>query len=54
MGRLSYSGQLAKDFLQFAKQNKVYWIVPLLAVLALAALLVIAGQTATPFIYTLF
>ena len=54
MGRLSHTGQLIKDFAQFAQQNKVYWIVPLLAVLALAALLVVAGQTATPFVYTLF
>lgn len=54
MGRLSHSGRLLMEFVQFARQNKVYWIVPLLAVLALSALLLLTAQTATPFVYTLF
>ena len=54
MGKLGYSGKLLKEFIDFAKENKAYWIVPLVIILALMALLVVAGQGAAPFIYTLF
>jgi len=39
---------------RFARQHRVWWLVPLLALLALTALLLAAGQTASPFVYTLF
>ncbi|HKV09139.1 MAG TPA: DUF5989 family protein [Thermoanaerobaculia bacterium] len=39
---------------QFARQNKVYWIVPFVLILALVILLVVTSQGAAPFIYTLF
>jgi hypothetical protein len=46
---------LASEFWQFMKQNKVYWMAPILLVLLLLALLVVFGGTAAaPFIYTLF
>jgi hypothetical protein len=54
MRYLGYAGKLLKEFFLFARQNKVYWIVPLILVLALLALLIIAGQSSAPFIYTLF
>lgn len=54
MGKLSYSAKLLRELLAFAKANKVYWIVPLVMVLALAAIVVLFGQGAAPFIYTLF
>ena len=54
MGRISYVGRLLKEFLLFARENKAYWIVPLVLVLLLLIVLVVAGQTATPFMYTLF
>ncbi len=54
MGKLTYSTKLFREFIDFAKANKVYWIVPLLLVLALAALIAVAGQGSAPFIYTLF
>ena len=54
MGKLRYAGQLVREFILFARQNKVYWIVPLVLVLALMALLILAGQSSAPFIYTLF
>lgn len=54
MGKLKHSGKLFGEFVAFAKENKVYWIVPLILVLALIALLIVAGQGAAPFIYTLF
>lgn len=54
MGKLAYSGKLLAEFVRFAKQNKVYWIVPLVIVLLLAGVLVFASQVSAPFIYTLF
>lgn len=54
MGKLAHSGKLFSEFIKFARQNKIYWIVPLLGVLVLAGLLVVASQSAAPFIYTLF
>ena len=47
-------GKLIGEFLGFAWQNKVWWIVPLILVLFLLALLIFAGETTVPFIYTLF
>jgi hypothetical protein len=54
MGKLSYTGTLIKDLLGFAKQNKAYWIIPMIVVLGITALLVVASQVVAPFIYTLF
>lgn len=54
MGRLRYAGTLLGHLVRFASENKVYWIVPLLLVLALLALVVFTGQASTPFIYTLW
>ncbi len=54
MGKLTYSTKLLRELTAFARANKVYWIVPLVLVLALAALIAVAGQGAAPFIYTLF
>ena len=54
MAKIAYTGKLLREFLGFARARRVYWIVPLVVVLGLAALLVVAGQTAAPMIYTLF
>ena len=54
MGKVGYAGSLMKELWQFARQNKVYWIVPFVLVLGLLVLLVVTSQTAAPFIYTLF
>lgn len=46
---------LAGEFCLFLKENKKYWLVPLLAALLLLSLLVLlGGTTAAPFIYSLF
>ena len=46
---------LMGEFLGMMKQNKKYWLIPLIAILALFGVLVILGSTAAaPFIYTLF
>jgi len=46
---------LVKDFVGFLKQNKKWWLLPLVIVLvALGALAILGGTAAAPFIYTLF
>lgn len=46
---------IVTEYVQFLKERKAYWMVPILIVLLLIALLVILGGTsAAPFIYTLF
>ena len=54
MRRLSYFGSILGEIVQFARQHKVYWIVPLVLVLGLVIVLVVTSQAAAPFIYTLF
>lgn len=54
MGKLAYSARLFSEFIQFAKANKAWWMIPMMMVLALAGLLAFASQTVAPFIYTLF
>lgn len=51
---LLYTRKLLRDLIAFSRENKIWWMTPLIVVLLLAALLVVAGQGATPFIYTLF
>ena len=54
MRKVRYFGSMMGEIVQFAKQNKVYWIVPLVLILALVILLVVTSQAVAPFIYTLF
>lgn len=54
MSKLRYSSTLLKDFLAFAREHKVYWIVPLVIVLGALVLLVVTGQVSAPFIYSIF
>jgi hypothetical protein len=54
MSKLGYSFRLFGEFVRFARENKAYWIVPLILVLGLAAFVVVAGQSAAPLLYTLF
>ncbi len=54
MSKIGYSGKLLREFIGFARENRAYWIVPLVVVLGLTALLVVVGQAAAPMIYTLF
>ena len=43
------------EFLQFALENKKWWMLPIVAVLMmLTMLMMFAGSGAAPFIYTLF
>ena len=54
MAKLGYLGSLLREVWQFARENKVYWIVPFVLVLGLLVLLVVTSQATAPFIYTLF
>jgi len=46
---------LAGEFASFLKQNKKYWMIPLLLALGgLATLILLGGTAIAPFIYTLF
>jgi hypothetical protein len=48
-------GSLAGEFSEFLKQNKKWWLLPILLVFACFAVILVLGATAAaPFIYTLF
>ena len=44
------------EFVQFLRQEKKYWLVPIVVVFVLFGLLIVFSQTSAvaPFIYTLF
>ena len=43
------------EFVAMIKQNKKYWLIPIILILLLIGVLIILGSTAAaPFIYTLF
>ena len=54
MSRAGYSLKLFCQFVQFARETRQYFLIPLIIVLALAALIIVVGQSAAPLIYTLF
>jgi hypothetical protein len=46
---------LAGEFTDFLKENKKWWLAPILiAILGLGVLVLLGGTAAAPFIYTLF
>ncbi len=46
---------IMQEFTLFLKENKAYWMIPIILVLLLLVVLVVAGGgAAAPFIYTLF
>lgn len=54
MRYLRYLFHLFGELFAFAREHKAYWIVPMALLLVLVVLLVVASQSAAPFIYTLF
>jgi len=53
-GQAKNAGVIA-EFLAMLKQNRKYWLVPIVLILLLVGALIILGSTAAaPFIYTLF
>ena len=49
-------GRVLAEFLQFLRQEKQYWLVPIVIVFILFGLLIVFSQSSAvaPFIYTLF
>lgn len=46
---------LVAEFWQFVRENKKWWLIPILTVfLTLGLLIFLSGTAAAPFIYTLF
>ncbi|MCA9060607.1 MAG: hypothetical protein KDA85_18980 [Planctomycetaceae bacterium] len=46
---------LVQEFVYFITENKKWWLIPILVVLAATTLIAVVGSTgAAPFIYTLF
>lgn len=49
------SNNIVHEFFLFLKQNKKFWLIPIvLIMLLLGALVFFSGTAAAPFIYTLF
>jgi hypothetical protein len=51
-----YMFELLKDFVQFLKERKKWWLIPMIIVLALFSLILIIGSSSAlaPYIYSLF
>jgi hypothetical protein len=49
-------GRVLTEFFQFLRQEKKYWLVPIVIVFLLFGLLIVFSQSSAvaPFIYTLF
>ena len=46
---------IVQEFWDFVRENKKFWLIPIIIVLLLLGLLIMLGGTASaPFIYTLF
>jgi hypothetical protein len=54
MRRLKNLFQLLGELWAFAREHKVWWIVPLVLLLLLVSVLIIGVSTISPFIYSLF
>jgi Family of unknown function (DUF5989) len=54
MRKRGYAFKLLGEFVGFARQNRAYWLIPLILLLGIAGLVIVAGQSAAPLLYTLF
>jgi len=48
------SQNILVEFVVFLKENKKFWLIPIILVLLLLGLLLFASPAAAPFIYALF
>ena len=48
--------EFLKEFLQFLKAEKRYWLIPLVSILLLLSVIIVAsqGSALAPFIYSIF
>lgn len=52
---MSKRNSLISELFQFIKENKAYWLAPIIIMLLLVGVLIlVGGSKAAPFIYTLF
>ncbi|MDA1044915.1 MAG: DUF5989 family protein [Verrucomicrobia bacterium] len=54
MRSIKYLGRLLGEFFNFARENKAWWIFPMVLCLLLLGLAITTTQTVAPFIYALF
>ncbi|MEM9191534.1 MAG: DUF5989 family protein [Myxococcota bacterium] len=54
MYRLRYLGTLLGHVWSFAKENRAYWLIPMLVVFGILSALVFLGEASAPFVYTLW
>ncbi len=54
MMRVRHLGRLFLELCAYSVVNRVWWPVPLVLLLLTLGLVVVIGQSAAPFIYTLF
>ncbi len=53
--RMRYMARFSGEIVDYAVVNRVWWIVPLMLVVAIVTLLVVVGQAAAPFtLYPMF
>jgi len=55
MLRLRHAGRLGAEFIAYAAVNRVWWVLPMVALLGVVGLLVTVTHTVVPYsLYTLF
>jgi len=54
MRPLKNLARLVRELFGFARENKAWWIIPVVAVLLVVAVFIVAVSTISPFIYSLF
>lgn len=54
--KMSFLGGVGKEFWQFLKERKKWWLLPIIIFLVLLGSLIIlsSGSAVAPFVYTLF
>lgn len=56
LGKVMSGARVLSEFVQFLREEKKYWLLPIVIVLVLFGLLIVFAQSSAlaPFIYTLF
>ena len=54
MKKAAFAGKLLRELVEFARENKAYWIVPLALFLGLCSVMIVVSQGAAPLLYTIF
>lgn len=54
MRALRSLSRLTREMFGFARENKAWWMIPVVAILLVVAAFIVAVSTISPFIYSLF